>query len=252
VIWEILIFTLFALLLGALVWWMWQQRELARRQSETTAELAALGKGIRALAHDLRLNLEMIVATTQRARLTTPGELPEVLGGLEQAARGAVELVRTLGGEPQAEAAQVASAEGVVRLGVILLRSAGVPLELHTTGTLRFLGPDSDALRVVQNLLSNAVREAAWIAGGHVRIEIGDGRLLISNPVRDPALLDDRIYQEGVSYAGSAGVGLSTATQAAARVGWSLRHEVRDGEVCFFVEERAEALESGGALRNAL
>jgi signal transduction histidine kinase len=237
--WEVLLFTLFALLVGTMIWWMWQQREVARQQAQATAELAAVGKSLRSLAHDLRFSMDIIVATTERARTMTPGGLPEVLGSLEFAARNAAALVGAMKGS-SASTMRV-SAHGVVQLGVITLRSMGVPIDLRVDGTLRFAGAESEALRVVQNLLANAVQEASAIQGGRVRVEIGDGRLRITNPVRDPALLDDSIWREGVSHTGSEGLGLPTARDSAARVGWSLHHEVTARDVAFVVEERHDA-----------
>jgi signal transduction histidine kinase len=241
--WEVLVFTLFALLVGTMVWWMWQQREVARHHAQATAELAALGQSMRALAHDLRFSMDIIVATTERARTITPGGLPEVLGSLELAARSAAEMVGSMDGP--AARRKLASAEGVVHLGVITLRSLGVPIDLRVDGMIRFSGTEPTALRVVQNLLANAVHETSQIAGGRVRVEIGDGRLRITNPVRNPELLDDSIWREGVSHTGSEGLGLSATRQAAARVGWTVRHEVAERDVAFVVEEQPDpAVES--------
>jgi DNA-binding NarL/FixJ family response regulator len=100
----------------------------------------------------------MIIATTERARHITPGGMSEILDGLEQAARSAAGLVQTIGTQPS-EVGGVKCARGVVHLGVILLRGAGIPVEfveggaaddhaLVRQGLLRILGESPDMLVV--------------------------------------------------------------------------------------------------------
>jgi len=60
--------------------------------------------------------------------------------------------------------------------------------------------------------------------------------LRISNPVRDPSLLDAGIWEQGVSRRGSSGQGLAIARRCADRIGWRLRHEVEGQRVCFIAE----------------
>ena len=125
-----------------------------------------------------------------------------------------------------------ASVEGIVRLAIALLRSQKTPIHLEVTGVLHYGGADIDALRVVQNLLVNAVREAAR-AEGEVRVELADGVLRITNPVAHgvPA----RLWEEGVSGASSTGLGLTIARDAARKIGWQLRHELDGSRVSFVV-----------------
>jgi signal transduction histidine kinase len=141
------------------------------------------------------------------------------------------------GGAARREGAGVGSTEAVVRLAVALLRRKGANIRLRLEGDLSYSGPDVDAVRVVHNLLFNAVREIQRIGGGaSVRIELRASGLSIANPVRDEARLSEKMYTRGASGEGSTGLGLAITRESAARVGWCVRHELREGHVWFFVE----------------
>lgn len=237
-IYEVLVFTAIALLLCVGIWWSWTQKRLAERQAQMNAELAELGKGLRSIAHDLHHSFDLISAELERARLSPTTELRDTLDGVRLATRSAVELVHALEGEPRHQTGSGEAADGLVRLGVMMLRSSGVPIDLIVNGALGYSGSEVDAMRVIQNLLSNAVRETARIADGIVDVELTQGCLRISNPVQDASLLDSRIYEEEVSYNDSSGLGLPSARAAAERIGWQLRHELADGSVHFYVEPK--------------
>jgi signal transduction histidine kinase len=229
---EVLLFTLFALAMGALAWWTWQQRQLARRQAEMNEQLAVMGKQVRNVAHDVQNLFAVILPNLKVAREAEPQELPEVLESIERAAATANTLLQALKGGERSDSTMPTSVEGIVRLAIALLGDQRVRIRLRVSGTLEFQGADLDALRVVQNLLANGVREASR-TGGAVTVQLGDGRLCMTNPLADGTSLPDDIWEEGVSGRGSSGLGLSIARDAAGRIGWRLHHEVADGIVSF-------------------
>lgn len=222
-----------ALLFGIVLWWVWMLREeellLVRRQTE----LASLGRGVRGIAHDLGNLLTAVLPNLQAAKKASSNELGNVLADVDTAARAAVTLVNAMQGKRTVEG-ESASAEGVVRLMVALAWRAGRRSRLVVSGVLLYSGERLDVMRVVQNLLDNAVREAA-ACGGCVHVELLEGELRVTNPLRFPERLDDAIYREGVSHNGSSGLGLAIAVQAAARLGWRVHHEVVGRQVTFVV-----------------
>lgn len=86
----------------------------------------------------------------------------------------------------------------------------------------------------MQNLLANAVREAA-AAGGEVRVDLADDVLRVTNPLAAGAAPPEGLWDEGVSGGGSTGLGLTIARDLAAKIGWRIRHETEGREVSFVV-----------------
>lgn len=238
---EAAIFTVFGLLLGAVTWWSWKQRRHAEQQAATSAELAGLGREVRGIAHDLS-NLLTVIGPNLRSAIESREVETEILEDVERATGAAQSLLNVIRGKPRDVSAPT-SIEGMVRFVAALLKREFPEIYVKVDGELRFLGTDSDALQVVQNLVLNAVREASKIPGAQVRIHLSDGALRITNPVRAPSLLDANIYDERVSHSGSSGLGLGIARAAAARLGWTLRHEV-SGERVSFVIESAPAVDA--------
>jgi signal transduction histidine kinase len=238
---EVAIFTAFGLLLGTVAWWTWKQRLQAEKQASTSAELAGLGREVRGIAHDLS-NLLAALGPNLRSAIESHEVESEMLDDVERATEAAQSLLDVIRGKPR-DVSAPASIEGIVRFVAALLKREFPEIYVQVDGDLRFIGTDGDALQVVQNLVLNAIREASKIRGGQVQIQLSDGELRITNPVRAPALLDARIYDERVSHSGSSGLGLGIARAAAARIGWTLRHEVRGARVTFVVE-RARAADA--------
>lgn len=230
---EVALFTTFGLLLGTVAWWTWKQRLQAEKQAETSAELAGLGREVRGIAHDLST---LLTALGPNIRSAVESQEPdsEALHDVERATEAAQSLLNVLRGKPR-DASAPTSIEGIARFVAALLKRGFPEIYLSVDGDLCFLGTDGDALRVVQNLALNAIREASHIEGGQVLIRLSNGELRVTNPVRNPALLDAKIYEERVSHSGSSGLGLGIARAAAARIGWTLRHEVVGERVSFIV-----------------
>ena len=232
-------FALFASLLGFAIWWVWQQRELARKQAEMNAELARLGQTVRSVAHDLDNLFAIVLANLSSAESLPPHEMKEMLSDVERAATSASRLVRAMRGAKAAPHG-MGSTEPILRLVVALLQR-DVSIVVDVRGDMPFRGSDSDALRVIQNLLVNAMREAKTIPGSSIDVTLDRTELRITNEVRDPTFLTDHIYRPGVTGRGSSGLGLAIARDAAAAIGWSIRHEVSGGRVTFVVSPSSGA-----------
>jgi signal transduction histidine kinase len=235
---ELLAFTVFSLVLTGATWWAWKERQDALARAQANAELAALGVGVHGIAHDLQNLFTVIVSNLASVAHMTPEEQQQALRDVEAAARSACVLVQAMRGHGKGGQAHTGSVEGVTRLTVALLRGNGVPIDLCVEGDLPYTGEDADAVRLVQNLLFNAVREASHIPRARVRVEVDARGLRVANPVRDPSRLDARIYEDGVSHSGSTGKGLAIARRAAERLAWQLNHELRGNEVVFVVAPR--------------
>jgi signal transduction histidine kinase len=228
-----LIFLGFSLILSAGIWWTWRQRELAQRQAEMNARLAELGKSLEGLAHDIAQLVNLLLVNMQMA-WKHPDESSPSLSQMERAAEALRKLVEALQ-HPETAQAEHGSTEGVLRLVSGLFRGKGTILDLRIRGDMPFHGSHADAVRLIQNLLANAVHEASRFTGGHVQVELARDGLRISNPVREPSRLDESIYEPRVSHSSSTGFGLDISRRAARRLGWSLAHEVHGQEVTFFV-----------------
>ena len=234
-----IVFTLFAIALGWAVWWTWRQREAARKQAElaerqasTNAELAVLGERVKTVAHDVDNLFAILLSNLSSADGLSPEELREMLSDVQRAASSASRMIRAIrnakvgpGGER--------SVEPIVQLVAALIGRGDVPIEVEHKGKLTYVGSEEDALRVVQNLVVNATREARAIQGARVRIVVEEGALRVSNPTRTPDLLGEHIYEDGVSGAKSSGLGLGIVRQRAAAIGWGVKHTVQGDEVCF-------------------
>jgi hypothetical protein len=123
--------------------------------------------------------------------------------------------------------------EGITRLGVALMRSEAKGIELLVDGDFRYRGTDVDALRIVQNLLINAVREAQQVRLGKVTVRLDADSLRITNPIRKGLHLPASIWDPGVSLWGSTGVGLSVVRDTATRIGLAVSHDATEDEVTF-------------------
>lgn len=238
---ETLVFTLFGLLLGVSVWWIWRQRQVAQRQAEMNERLATLGKTVDGVAHDLSNLANIIAINLETFRIQPAGDARELFGDVEQAARAVRNLVDACRSRSGTAPPRQGSVDGILRMTIALMRRAGAQIAPFYEGDLLFDGGEVEALRVIQNLLSNAVRETQKIPQSIVKVVLREGQLAITNPVLDAAKLDDRIYEYGVSHSGSSGAGLNVSREIAARLGWTLRHEVQGDSVTFILERAPQA-----------
>ncbi|MBI2898469.1 MAG: hypothetical protein HYY06_33265 [Deltaproteobacteria bacterium] len=240
---ETLLFTLFGLLLGASIWWTWRQRQMAQKQAEMNEQLATLGKTVDGVAHDIAQLAGVLALSLEAAKGEPPEEARRTYSDAEQAARAVRSLIDAVRRRPEQARSGPGSVDGILRMTVALMKRAKAPLAVPCIeGDLAFDGAEIDAIRVIQNLLSNAVREAEKIPGAIIDVVLRDGLLTVTNPVVDPSKLDDGIYEWGLSRSGSSGTGLAASRELAAKLGWTIRHVVEGSSVTFIVE-RAPAVE---------
>lgn len=249
-----LIFSAFALVLAIMAWWIWAQRQYARQQAEILKQqaellqkqaavndrLTDLGRQLHAIAHDLFDLFTIVCMCCDSARRLSDEELKHTLDIVRAATDSAVLMLRAMlsAGRPdiQIDTVCLIDLEATLRLAATMMQRAGESrIDLSIKGDLRGRGSCGTALRVVQNLLGNALEEARHIPGAGVHVELCDGELRISNPVRDPSLLGEHIYEEGTSGTGSGGYGLPIARHCAALLGWSISHELAGDRVTFIV-----------------
>lgn len=233
---ETLVLTLFGLVLGLAVWWSWRQRRIAQEQAAMREQLATVGKTVDAVAHDLARLVDVLAVNLDALGDAGPDEAREISaesGGMARAVRNLLDAVR---GQSALVPQRQGSTDGILRMAVALHKRVKAPIDARYEGDLLFDGTEVDALRVIQNLLANAVRETEKLPGGRIEVVLREGALTITNPVLDPKSLDDRIYEWGVSRSGSSGTGLAASRELAAHLGWTIRHEVQGSSVAFIVE----------------
>jgi signal transduction histidine kinase len=213
----------------------WFGNRLAGKQADETVD---------ALAHDLQNLLTAMSMALPSTADVGAVDTASLVSDLDRSLSSAVKMVRAMRALYRAELEEPAtrdSVEGMVRLAVALLRRKDGRVKLAVRGDFEFVGRRIDALRVIQNLLFNAQREAESIEGGYVRVELESNELRVSNPVRDPDALDGSIYARGRSLRGSSGLGLANAVAVAQTLGWKVDHVMQEGPlganwVCFRVK----------------
>jgi len=232
--------TCVALFVGAALWFTWKRLQDARRQAEINLEQARVNlehtRRVEAVGHDLDNLFAMIFANVSVASRDSMGELRETLDEVLRATSSARTIMIGLRRGPNWASAPLESAEGILRLLVALVGRTGASVRLECEGDLRSKGSHGAAVRLFENLLLNATREAKATGDSTVRVRLTKRAAFFTNQVLDPARLDESIYQRGVSRAGSSGMGLAIAMDAAKELGWTLRHEVVGREVTFIVE----------------
>ncbi|HJL18084.1 MAG TPA: ATP-binding protein [Sandaracinaceae bacterium LLY-WYZ-13_1] len=160
----------------------------------------------------------------------------EALAQVKDAARSAYRMFEQWRGTGAASSQESAAVLVTTLCG--LLRRTGVRVETRIEGVLPFDGHDADAVCVLENLLLNAGREAILAGRPEIQVLLTEAQIRITNPVRDAEQLDERIYEEGVSYEGSTGRGLTIARESAERIGWRLMHAVSNDRVTFVLRRR--------------
>lgn len=231
----------FALIGAWAIWWTWRGRfeaeTIARHalaEAESNRELADAGRAASDLAHDLG-NLVAIMHLNVQQLDGQGRELAEdVVRDVQHACIAMYQVLEQWrGGRGQLA---VPSSAVFLRTLSSLLGRTGLDVALRIDTPLAHDGSDEDVVRVLENLLLNAGREAVRARDPHVEVEMTAEHIRISNRVRDPDRLDERIYEEGTSYEGSTGRGLAIARAAASRVGWRVGHAVDGDRVTFRVE----------------
>ena len=230
----------FALLSAGAIWWSWRKRfeaealaESARLEARENRELADAGRSARALAHDLgnlvailHLNLQQLDCSEQEKARET----------VEDVQRAALAVHRMFAGWRSGKT-RASSGSSAVMLTTLcgLVSRTGIEIESRVQGSLPFEGADEDVVRVLENLLLSAGREAIRAGDPRVEVNMSDDQLRVVSRIRDAERLDERIHEGGRSFQFSTGRGLELAREAASRVGWRLVHAVDDERVTFVV-----------------
>ena len=233
----------FAVTTAWAIWWMWRRRydaeERARRadaEASAKRELADFGRAAHSLAHDLGNLLALVHIGASAAALLERQQAREALTDVKEAARSAYRIFEQWRGAESPSSDESAAAFATTLCG--LLRRTGLRVEARIEGAPRFDGADADAACVLENLLLNAAREAVLAGRPRIDLAMNEREIRIENPIRDAERLDERIYEEGVSFEGSSGRGLTMAREAGQRIGWRIVHAVTDDSVTFLVRRR--------------
>ena len=235
-----IVLSAFALTSAWAIWWTWRRRfeaeqraAGARLEAESNRELADAGRAASDLAHDLgnliailHLNLQQLDWHSREAARETVQDVQNASIAMYQV------FEQWRGGAGQLE---LPSSALFLQTLASLLGRTGLDVELRVESTLHYEGSDEDVVRVLENLLLNAGREAVRARDPHVAVEMTREHIRISNRVLEADQLEQRLGGDAVSQEGTTGRGLSIARSAAARVGWRIVHTVVDERVTFIV-----------------
>ncbi|MBK8169437.1 MAG: HAMP domain-containing histidine kinase [Sandaracinaceae bacterium] len=226
------------------LWRVWlarhEEQVRATRAEAEAARWRKIGEGSEGVAHDVANLLSAAffdLHTLGRHVQTDPQKAQSSVERVRRALRAVSELLNALridlDGHQDDKQLQ-ATTEGHVRLQVALYRSQ-INIELMISGDLDHGGKSLSAARVIQNLFHNAVREAK-IAGGEIAVSLSNTEFTIRNRIRKGAVINDSIYERGVTggETRSSGLGLSLCREHADQAGWRLFHRI-DGEDVTFI-----------------
>ncbi len=254
--------------------------EIARVADALNGMLDRIHRGLEAmrtftatLAHELRSPIQNLVGETEVTLLADrdPDSYRRLLRSnlddlcdLADAVDNLVAWCRTAEpapGEAAAESFDLA-AEAELRLERERRSAAraGVGLDFATSGDTRLAGDREACLRVVRNLVANAIQWSPAEECVDVRIDGGGGRVVLVVEDRGPGIppdLRDRIFEPFVTgrpqggRRGGYGLGLAICRAAIAAQGGSLRYEARQGGgsrfvAVFPVRDLPAAAEGGG------
>ncbi len=190
------------------------------------------GRLLHDLQHDVGNIFHEVACAVATARSARGRDVRTKLVEAERTVESAHEaLARLFAHDPPAKAPAAAST--IFGIYVKLAR-AEAPVSLVVENDFEITGDRTDAGALMQNLLTNATREAR-LAGGTVNVVVSRRVCRVSNRVRDPSTLRPEMWERGVSYSGSTGCGLAIVSEAAARLGWKVRHDVVGHYVTFSV-----------------
>lgn len=237
---SVIVLSSLAVSSAAAIWWTWRGRfvaerraDLAQKEASANRELADAGRAADDLAHDLgnlvavlHLNLHVLDwSEREKAR--------EAALDVQTAAFAVYRMFAAWRGE-RTESAAGSSAFLLTTLCSLVSRT-GIHIEPRIEAPLAFEGVDEDVVRVLENLLITASREAIRAGEPHVDVEMSADALRIANRVLEPERLDERIEQQAAGPEGWTGRSVTIAREAAARVGWRIVHAVDEERMTFVV-----------------
>ncbi|MCA9607732.1 MAG: HAMP domain-containing histidine kinase [Myxococcales bacterium] len=229
----------FALGAGSALFWTWRKRWAAEQRAKEQAALAAVGRNVDELAHDLSNLIGLIHLNLRMAPMVDEEDRDEVLADLGHSAEMVYAMFRRIRG--RSEDLEGASPEQLLQTLTHMVRRTGVEVTLDIEAPLRAEGSPLAFLRLAENLLMNAAREATLAGVPRLRVRMTEASLEVENPIRSATSLDDSIYESGVSRSGSTGRGLAIAKAAADALGCALTHHVEGRMVTFVVRPALDA-----------
>ena len=166
-------------------------RSYVRRQSELAREDADRERAL--LVHDASNAMMSMQLLVELAELE-----PDEARDATRAVETLTDMLRLM--RPGAATlGEISIAEAVKSARAIYKRHAPIEVELSGSGPS---WPLKDARTLVNNLVSNATREAGK-HGGVVKVVLNKDHLRVSNAIGADVVLGDEIYDEGVSGNGS-------------------------------------------------
>jgi hypothetical protein len=238
---QVIVTSSFALLSAWAIWWTWQKRSeaersaaRARREAQVNRELADAGRAARDLAHDLGNLVAILHINLNHVDWSERERARETVRDVQHAALSMYRILDSWRGK-QRDAPPGSSAVHLTTLCDLVGRT-GIEIDTRVEEPLAFDGRDEDVVRVFENLLLSAGREAIRAGDPRVEVEMRADRLRIVSRIRDAERLEERIDEDDGSF--STGRGLELAREAAARVGWRIVHTVDDQRVALLVRPR--------------
>jgi len=244
-----IVLSAFALTSAWAIWWTWRRRfeaeqhaTRARLEADSNRELADAGRAASDLAHDLGNLVAILHLNLQQLDWHSREMARETVQDVQNASIAMYQVFEQWrGGVGQLE---LPSSALFLQTLASLLGRTGLEVDLRIDSPLPYDGSDEDVVRVLENLLLNAGREAVRARDPRVAVEMTAKHIRISNRVFDAELLDERIDDCARDEEGTTGRGLSIARRAAARVGWRIVHTVVDDRVTFLVRPVTPSLSS--------
>ena len=230
----------FALMSAWAIWWTWSRRfeadqhaTRARNEADANRELAAAGRAAGDLAHDLGNLVAIVHLNLQQIDWHGREMARETVRDVQHATLAMYQVFQQWRGQ-KGKLSTPSSALFLQTLCSLLGRT-GLEVELQIDAPLSYDGSDEDVVRVLENVLLNAGREAVRARDPRVSVEMTAAHVRIECPVRDVERLEARIHEDQNGYEGFTGRGLTIARRAAARVGWRIVHAVEEEHVVFLI-----------------
>lgn len=229
-----------ALSSAAAIWWTWRRRfeaerraEEAQRQASANRELADAGRAADELAHDLGNLVAVLHVNLHDLDWSERERAREAVRDVQTAALAMYTMLSAWRGGEGAEVSGGSSALLLTTLCSLVGRT-GIEIEPRVEAALPFDGSEDDVVRVLENLLITASREAIRAGQPRIDVRMSASELRIENRIRDPETLEERMLEVARGRQGWSARGSAIARAAAARVGWNIVHAV-DAERMTFV-----------------
>jgi len=237
-----LLLAAFALGAATSIFWMWRMRWAAERRVSEQSFLVEIGRNADDLAHDLSHLVGLIQLNLFVADVGDPQQQREILEDLKESSTMLYSMFRELRGRRVSDRA-VATPERSLRTLAQLVERTGVVVALRVEASLAHGGAPLTFLRLIENLILNAAREATLAGESRVDVFMNESRLEVGNRLRDEPHPREAVVASSPGREGSPGRGLAIARASARAMGHVLSHHVDEDYLVFVV-----ARESSGPL----